>query len=129
MSLTVLAMTPAGEEIVRKRAQHLPEPPGGVSLGIPSPKPPIIPLHPDPAVQNYQRPVPGSKQLIASYARHVLRQPHPEQIEERLSNHPFLGQDARNPPEAQARRDEDGLLRGQRPRRCVPIPRVEPGAA
>jgi hypothetical protein len=73
-------MTPTGEvkaaEFVERRQKHLPE--VQTKLGEKSdPKALRIPLHPDPQVTNYQRPTQEGQFVLSSYARYLLRQPHP----------------------------------------------------
>lgn len=63
---------------VELRDQQLPNPTNQGALGMPPVKSLGIPLYPDPSVQNYQKPGPDGRQLLSSYARFVLRQPHPK---------------------------------------------------
>jgi hypothetical protein len=60
------------------RIRHLPLDPQQRDLGQES-LDPAIPMHPDPGVQNYQKPLPAGRQLLASFARHVLGQPPPKE--------------------------------------------------
>jgi hypothetical protein len=65
----VLAMrTPSPKDQEDRLTAKLPAPGGGL---VP------VPLHPDSKVAQFRFPQPATKQLIESFARHVLRRPHP----------------------------------------------------
>ena len=71
-------MVPA--DYVRKRDQHSPKPMHPTKLGQQgTPNPAGIPMHPDPMVPNYQKPSPEGRQLLSSYARHILAMPPPKE--------------------------------------------------
>jgi hypothetical protein len=62
----------------KQRDLHSPNPMQKGILGVKQPENPQgVPLHPDPMVQNYQQPTSEGRQMLSSYARYVLRQPHP----------------------------------------------------
>jgi hypothetical protein len=85
--VSMMAYNERGEpvipEFIKRRDRQTPVPMFANRLGdIPSDNPLKIPMHPDVAV-NYQRPTAEARQAIASYARHLLHQPHPEHSDAR----------------------------------------------
>jgi hypothetical protein len=80
---SLLAFTKDGKitqaPFVVHRLQHVPVSSSDVLLGKQKPLDPVIPYHPDPSVQNYQKPTAAGRQLLSSYARHVLSLPPPRE--------------------------------------------------
>jgi hypothetical protein len=69
-------------EFTKRRLRHRPVPPLQADIlgDMPLKDSLEIPLHPETTL-NYQKPTLDGLQLLSSYARHVLRQPHPEHPE------------------------------------------------
>jgi hypothetical protein len=65
------------QPFIKRRLEHLPVPESERLLGRGKPKEPEIPLHP--VVINYQKPTPAGRELLRSYARHVLGLPVPKE--------------------------------------------------
>ena len=74
-------MVPDGKNMafgfIKRRMAHVPVPEAEQRLGQMKPKEPFIPLHP--FVQNFQQPTAAGRQLLESFARHVLSLPPPKE--------------------------------------------------